>query len=178
MLLVALFLVLVGYYGWTQLSDPGAGGAAPVPSRRPGSATARRVAGGEVVALATAALEAKPGVYQSGRDLFSYQAERPQQPRQRRPAAPKPEPETKPVAQTAPPAPQPPKVDVTYLGSFGRPGRRIAVFTDGEAVYNAFVGDVIKEKFILVSIGYESADLGFVGFPEAVPSRLAAGRMR
>jgi hypothetical protein len=168
MLLVALFLVLVGYYGWTQLSDPGAGGAAPVPSRRPGSATARRVAGGEVVALATAALEAKPGVYQSGRDLFSYQAERPQQPRQRRPAAPKPEPETKPVAQTAPPAPQPPKVDVTYLGSFGRPGRRI----------NAFGGDVIKEKFILVSIGYESADLGFVGFPEAAPSRLAAGRMR
>jgi hypothetical protein len=52
------------------------------------------------------------------------------------------------------------------------------VFTEGEAVYNALVGDVIKEKFILVTIGYESADLGFVGFPEAAPSRLPVGRMR
>ena len=77
-----------------------------------------------------------------------------------------------------PPKAEPPPIDIVYLGSFGKPGRRIAVFSDDESVYNALVGDVIKEKFVLVAIGYESADLKFVGFPEVGPSRLAAGGMR
>jgi hypothetical protein len=66
-------------------------------------------------------------------------------------------------------------VDVTFLGSFGPEARRIAVFLDGEEVVNANVGDVLKGKFIVEAIGYESADLKFVGFPDAPSRRLPAG---
>ena len=178
--LLAIFLALVGYYAWTLVSGPGSGVGA-VSSRRGGAPPVRRLPTADVAELATGELELKPGVYQSSRDLFSYEQARPQPPRPRPqppPPTPTPAEEPRPAAETAPLKPQPPPVDVSYLGSFGRPGRRIAVFTDGDAVYNALVGDVIKDKFILVSIGYESADLGFVGFPAATPSRLPAGKMR
>lgn len=74
--------------------------------------------------------------------------------------------------------PRPPEVTLSYLGSFGPDGRRIAVFTasDGRSVINALEGDVIEGKFVVVKIGFESVDLGFVGFPDAAPRRLAPSR--
>ena len=180
LLLLALLLVAGGYYGWTLVSD-GVGGPGRVGLGGSGARLARGGPSAEIEALATDRLAHKPSVYRQGRDLFTYgQPPRPAAPP--RPPAP-PSPPPKPVEETQPrvtqpPRPQPPPVDVVYLGSFGHPGRRIAVFSDDEAVYNARVGDVIKDKFILVTIGYESADLGFVGFPEASPRRLAVGRVR
>ena len=179
-ILLLVLLAAAAYYAFDLLSGGGSGSGGISARARSGVGTRRTVA--EVEELATTALEKKPGVYQHGRDLFTYgAANRPkaQRPRpKRQPPKPKPaQTEVKPAA-TEPAGPKPPPIDVSYLGSFGPEGRRIAVFSDGENVYNALLGDVIKKKFVLVAIGYESADLGFVGFPEAAPSRLAAGRMR
>lgn len=72
--------------------------------------------------------------------------------------------------------PVPPDIDVIFLGSFGPPGGRIAVFTDdSDAIYNALVGDVLKGKFRVVQILYESVDLEYVGFPNVEPARLPMG---
>ena len=68
--------------------------------------------------------------------------------------------------------PRPPEVTLRYLGSFGPRARRIAVFADasGNSVVNARAGDTLEGKFIVDSIGFESVDLKFVGFPD-VPAR-------
>jgi hypothetical protein len=49
------------------------------------------------------------------------------------------------------------------------------VFSDQQEIYNAHEGDVIKGRFVVVKIGYESADIGFVGFPDEPAQRLAVG---
>lgn len=74
-----------------------------------------------------------------------------------------------------PPKPTPPPIDVVYLGSFGSGRMRLAVFTDGNEIFNVPEGDVLKDKFVVVKIGMESADLGFVGFPDAPAKRLEIG---
>ncbi len=79
------------------------------------------------------------------------------------------------TAPVRPPAPRPPAIDVVYLGNFGNGRRRLAVFTDGSEIFNVPEGDILKDKFVLVKIGMESADLGFVGFPEAPAQRLEIG---
>ena len=71
--------------------------------------------------------------------------------------------------------PTPPPVDVVFLGSFGPDRNRFAVFSDGNEIFNAGEGDVLKDKFVVMRIGFESADLGFVGFPEAPAQRLEIG---
>ena len=75
----------------------------------------------------------------------------------------------------APPKPRPPAVEFVFLGSFGVPGSEIAVFTDGKEILNAFAGDVLRREFVVRSIGYESADIGFVNFPDEPAKRLAIG---
>ena len=51
----------------------------------------------------------------------------------------------------------------------------MAVLSDAEILVNALEGDVVKEKFIVHRIGYESVDLKFVGFPDAAPARIEVG---
>lgn len=79
------------------------------------------------------------------------------------------------TAPARPPAPRPPAIDVVYLGSFGSGRMRLAVFTDGSEIFNVPEGDILKEKFVVVKIGMESADLGFVEFPDAPAKRLEIG---
>jgi hypothetical protein len=80
------------------------------------------------------------------------------------------------AALAEPPRPQPPPFELTYLGSFGPEGRRIAVFTDGDGeIFNALVGDVIAEQFVLDDIGYESVAIKYLAFPEEPPQRVAIG---
>ena len=80
------------------------------------------------------------------------------------------------LALQPPPPPQPPPFTLTYLGSFGPPGRRIAVFTDDkDNIYNVKEGGVLQGKFLVAHIGYESVDIQFVGFPDAPTRRLAPG---
>lgn len=79
------------------------------------------------------------------------------------------------VEPARPPAPLPPAIDVVYLGSFGSGRMRLAVFTDGAEIFNVPEGQTLKKKFVVVKIGVESADLGFVGFPDAPAKRLEIG---
>jgi hypothetical protein len=71
--------------------------------------------------------------------------------------------------------PKPPPFTLSYLGNFGPPSRRIAVFSDGKTIFNAQEGEVLAGKFIVADIGYESVDIRFVGFPDQPPQRLAVG---
>ena len=77
-------------------------------------------------------------------------------------------------AEAAKPRPQP--FTMNYLGNFGSPQKRLAVFTDGKTIYNAQEGEVLEGKFIVAHIGYESVDIQFVGFPDWPAQRLAVGR--
>jgi hypothetical protein len=138
-----------------------------------GDSGARRAAAGiqlaEAVELDLEALESGSVAIEIGRDPFRFAAPPPPPPP---PPAPRPPP---PPPPPPPLGPQPPPVDVTFLGSFGPPQRRIAVFTDGKVIYNAERGDTLSGKFVVYAIGFESVDLTFVGFPDVPPERLAVG---
>jgi len=69
--------------------------------------------------------------------------------------------------------PKPPPFTWSYLGNFGPPSLRIAVFSDGKRVWNARQGETLENKFIVAQIGYESVDIRFVGFPDVPAERLA-----
>jgi hypothetical protein len=68
--------------------------------------------------------------------------------------------------------PHPPEFNLQYLGRFGPPEQQIAVFTNGKQIINKQEGEVIDNKFIVAHIGYESVDIGFVGFPTVPPKRV------
>jgi type IV secretory pathway VirB9-like protein len=72
--------------------------------------------------------------------------------------------------------PKPAEFTMEYLGNFGPPEKKIAVFNDGKKIYNALQGDVIDNKFIVARIGYESVDIRFVGFPDWPAKRLGVRR--
>lgn len=149
------------------------------PTRRATRRGAQEETADRVVELRSASLDSVPGEYDPGRNPFRFY----QPPRKRTPPPPPPPRpvERAPVqtAQAAPPEPQgptPPPIELGYLGSFGPATRPIAVFTDGEEIYNVRLGDVIDGKFRVVNIGYESVDLAFVDFPEVPAERLPIGR--
>ena len=180
-LLLGLLTVVLAFFAWRQLAPawqritaPDAAGAGSR-SGRPG-AERENDTPDRVVDLRVADLERQAAHYSPGRDPFRFgEAPRPQPPpppppRPAPPAPPRPQP-----AASGPATPQPPPVDVVYLGSFGPRQRRLAVFADGNDIYNAFEGGVVKEKFVVKQIGLESADLEFVGFPDSPPQRLAVG---
>ena len=125
-------------------------------------------------------LEFEPDEFTVGRNPFRFEANRPTAPP--KPVAqsnpnpnPQPQQRAQPAPRPQPAGPQPPAVDVVYLGRFGTDSRPIAVFSDGKEIFNSLEGGVLKEKFVVDKIGYESADLKFVGFPDTPPRRLAVG---
>jgi hypothetical protein len=69
--------------------------------------------------------------------------------------------------------PKPPVFSLKYLGNFGPTTRRIAVFSDGNNIYNAFEGDVLEGRFEVARIGYESVEIRYVGFPSVPALRVA-----
>jgi hypothetical protein len=136
-----------------------------------------------IVAIRSDLLEVEPRPFEVGRDLFRYGAPPPPPPptaeelERERLAAEGRRRQAEEAARRAA-VPRPPEVTLRYLGSFGPDARRIAVFTasDGRSVINALEGEVLEGKFVVVKIGFESVDLGFVGFPDAAPRRLAPSR--
>ncbi len=129
----------------------------------------------EVVALDLAVLRPQENRYGIGRDPFSYAPEPPPPPPPTPPPPPPPTP-TPYVTPTPPPPPPPPSIaHLKYLGSFGPPEARIAVIMSGNELYNVRAGAVLEGKFIVQEIGFESVAIGFVGFPDAPPQRVAAG---
>ncbi len=71
------------------------------------------------------------------------------------------------------PTPKPPDVTFKFLGSFGPKEHPIAVIQQGDEVFNARTGDTLFGKFVLRKVGYESIDVGFVGFADSETKRLA-----
>ncbi len=75
-----------------------------------------------------------------------------------------------------PPPPQPPSIPFTFVGYMGPPESRIGVFSSGGAgIFLAKPGDRVQEKFRIVDIGYESAEVGFEGFKETKRIPLQGG---
>jgi hypothetical protein len=70
------------------------------------------------------------------------------------------------------PTPRPPEVTFKFVGTFGPKGHPIAVIQEGDKVYNVRAGDVLFDKFVLKNVGYESIDIGFVGYPETESRRI------
>lgn len=112
----------------------------------------------------------------SGRDLFGV----PREPTLRPPPTPFPPPpppgDTRFIGPLPPPpptpTPKPPDISFKFVGTFGPKGHPIAVIQEGDKVYNVRAGDVLFDKFVLRSVGYESIDIGFVGFPETESRRI------
>ena len=75
-----------------------------------------------------------------------------------------------------PPKPVPPTFDYKYIGTFGSASNPIATFSRNGEIVNARVGTVIDGRFILRSIGIESVQIGFVGFPADEDRRIPIGQ--
>ena len=171
--LLGVLALVVAVLGARTAQSRLSGGEGAAPGAA-GPSGARRAAQSVVVAQAQAldlaALDGGSGELEVGRDPFRFAA--PPPPPQR------PMPPPPPIEAPPPPppsGPRPPEVDLVFLGTFGPPQRRIAVFSDGRTIYNATLGDTLGGKFVVHDIGYESVDLTFVGFPDVPPERLAVG---
>jgi hypothetical protein len=182
--------------GGTVSEEGGAPAASPrvLPGARAGSRpVASDVPTDRALDLDVAALQAKPHTYTPGRDPWRFGAIPPPPPTPEEIAARKQaeaiaaqqraaeEAARKVAEQQAlnpppPPPPQPPPFTLRYLGSFGPPRARIAVFSDGKTIYNVREGGVIQGKFVVAHIGFESVDIQFVGFPDTPAQRLSPGR--
>jgi hypothetical protein len=75
-----------------------------------------------------------------------------------------------------PPKPVPPPFNYKYIGTFGSATNPIATFNGNGEIVNARVGDIIDGKFVLRSIGIESVEIGFVGFPPDEKQRIPLGQ--
>jgi hypothetical protein len=74
-----------------------------------------------------------------------------------------------------PPTPKPPDITFKFIGTLGRKAHPIAVVVQGDQVFVAQAGDTLFGKFVLRKVGYESIDVGFIGFPESETRRVGIG---
>ena len=182
-LLLALLGVVLAIVVWRQLA-PGLSGRAGTPVGTSPAATRtveRDLRTGslpQVEELRLDDLRAVETDFGGGRNPFQIDRPPPPSPSaaeirqaKQQDEASRPEPEV----PAQPVRPTPPPVDVVFLGSFGPDNGRLAVFTDGREIYNVGQGEVLKDKYVVVRIGFESADLGFIGFPGAPTRRLEIG---
>jgi hypothetical protein len=153
--------------------------AAEEPAPRAGRARSREkpVSPDEVPILSPEdfAVHPGPGGSDTGRDLFDLRE--PTKPPPPTPFPPPPPPgDTRFIGPLPPPpptpTPRPPDVTFKFVGTFGPKSRPIAVIQEGDRIYNVRAGDVLFDKFVLRSVGYESIDIGFVGFPETESRRI------
>jgi hypothetical protein len=114
----------------------------------------------------------------TGRDLFDFREPTPRPAPPPTPAPPPPpapgQPEfVGPLPPPAPtPTPVPPVPPFKLIGIFGPRDNPIAVLQTGEDSYNARAGDVILGRWIIRKVGYESIDVGFVGYSPTETKRL------
>jgi hypothetical protein len=151
---------------------------APAPAPRSGGrrSSSREVSADEVPVLNTKDFDPPRSIAaDTGRDLFRI-------PEPTRPVVPTPTPRPPmpgegafvgPLPPPPPtPTPKPPEVTFKFLGSFGPKEHPIAVIQQGDEVFNARAGDTLFGKFVLRKVGYESIDVGFVGFAATETKRL------
>lgn len=75
-----------------------------------------------------------------------------------------------------PPTPAPPEIAFKFIGAFGPKDRPIAVLVLGDQTVNAREGDTVFDRFIVRKVGYESIDVGFLGFAPSEIRRLGMGQ--
>jgi hypothetical protein len=112
---------------------------------------------------------------ESGRDLFELRepTKTPLPTATPRPAAPGDFAFIGPLPPPPPtPTPHPPEVTFKFIGTFGPKESPIAVIQQGDQTFNARAGDTLFGKYVLKKVGYESIDVGFVGFPQSETKRL------
>jgi hypothetical protein len=80
------------------------------------------------------------------------------------------------VKRQPPPAPVPPQFTMKYIGTFGPANNPIATFNGNGEIVNVRIGETIDGKFVLRSIGIESVEIGYVGFPPDVKTRVPLGQ--
>jgi len=68
--------------------------------------------------------------------------------------------------------PPPPRFDRKFIGYFGPEGMTVAVFKKGKKVEVAAAGGVLDDQFIIRHIGFQSVEIGYVGYPEEVTKRV------
>lgn len=71
-----------------------------------------------------------------------------------------------------PPKPQPPAIAFQFTGTFGPAKAPVAAIVEQDRLVLVREGDVVDGKFIIRRVGYESLDVGFVGFPESEIRRI------
>ena len=151
-------------------------------SSRPSAREGKRVSPEDVPIVTAQDLDTPHLRYESpsGRSLFEFRAPTPL-------PTPTPPPPTPPVCGSPvlvgpcpppppPPTPAPPEISFKFIGSFGPKDAPIAVLVSGDQTLNARGGDTVFDRFILRRVGYESVDVGFVGFPESEVRRVALGQ--
>ncbi|MGE5412954.1 MAG: hypothetical protein ACM3NW_02175 [Syntrophomonadaceae bacterium] len=115
------------------------------------------------------------GAPDAGRDLFELRDPTKPPPPTATPAPPAPG-DVRFVGPMPPPpptpTPKPPDISFKFIGTFGPKEHPIAVVQQGDLILNVRAGDKLFGKFILKKVGYESIDVGFVGFPESETRRL------
>lgn len=179
-LLLALLAMLLAWFGWQRLviRHGEEGVTTNRVAGRTGSSTHQDVQ--RVEELDVQRLEPQTGVFTPGRDIFHYGTSPvvrpPVEMSQPQAAAVDDAVQSPGTAPSADGTPASPRVELTYLGSFGPDDAPIVVFSDGATITNARQGDVLDGRYIVRRIGYESVDLGFVGLPDDVVQRLGAGQ--
>jgi hypothetical protein len=172
--------------------------------RKGKSSSANRPLEPPVVAVNLLTAERQGETFEIGRDLFRYAPPKPKAPEPGRPGMPgspfnpagprgggplgagaaggavQPVPAGTPlgVPQDAPPTPpQTPTITFKYLGSFGPPGRTLAVFSDNSEIIDVLEGETFSSQFILKKINRdtETVEIGFVGFDASTIQKLEVG---
>ena len=149
-------------------------GGVPARGRR---APAREVSYDDVAPIQKSDFEpaSRRAAADSGRDLFGIHEPTKPPPPTATPAPPAPG-DVRFVGPLPPPpptpTPKPPEIGFKFIGTFGPKDHPIAVLQQGEQTFNVRTGDTLFGKFILRKVGYESIDVGFVGFPESETRRL------
>jgi hypothetical protein len=124
----------------------------------------------------TEALHRTPsGAADAKRDLFKFREPPPPPPKPRPPAY------TPPGSSAfigplppppPPPPPTPPAIPFQFTGTLGPAREPIAVLVQGDRLILARRGEIVGGRFVIRNIGYESVDVGFVGFPEQNVQRI------
>jgi len=68
--------------------------------------------------------------------------------------------------------PPPPPFRDTFIGYFGPANHLVAVFRNGKRIRVQAEGGVIDDTFIVRHVGYQSVEIGYVGYPEEVTTRV------
>ncbi len=157
-----------------SIPAPAAERQAPPPFARNRKPRGRPVVPEEIPPLTTRDLEPhlRASAVDTGRDLFDFREPTPTPPPVPTPAPTIPPTFGPPGPPTPLPTPAPPSISFQLIGIFGQKERPIAVLRSGDQITNARKGDVVFGMFKIQNVGYESIDVGFVGFPPAETRRL------